>query len=59
VARPIPDEPPAIMSALNQRRRGTPKITCDDSDFALEAGEVFVSDLDFCHGEVVKCGGKS
>jgi hypothetical protein len=54
VARPIPDEPPAIMSALNQRRRRTPEITCDDSDFALEAGEVFVSDLDFCHGEVVK-----
>jgi hypothetical protein len=30
---------------------GLEGCTSDDSNFALEAGEVFIFDLEFCHGE--------
>ena len=53
VARPMPDDPPAIALAVLQKLIYYDASTSYYRDFALEADEIFIVDLEFCHGYCV------
>jgi hypothetical protein len=51
VASPMPDEPPRKMLVQCTNNLFVPKYTCNDSNLALEPGQVCVVDLKVCHIE--------